>query len=428
MPKQPERFPTGPFDEIVQRARLLRATVRESNYAYVNQKTLTLPMPQLQCLVLTYERTGFYFGPKISFETWKQINKWFGGVTHQLKELYLSQIHPQWDDKIFTNLTHLQLNSPHTTTRPSRLLRILSLCPTMEYLDIVNCFSQPPKDHSADVSTDTDSGDDGAADRSSLVVMRRLLYLHFDDSESHSFSSFLSRIVCPVLETMIICARSMASIISFVDTLALQDTSSQASNGSGTRRPVPPLKLVRYHQIETVELAGHLCFEEKFYNDLFSSCSQLKCLKLEALQMGIPGNEFQVGRRNQKNTTYYMSPSAVIVILSGVIKATLCPYLIELHLQGHFETFTRQLIQWLRSRAGEQRRLRRLVVYRPYYYHEDQKPLPARSRSQIEDLLEEADPTDQSKETRLVWGYSKALEYESDMALWDIGAMEPEER
>ncbi|KAG8804304.1 hypothetical protein FRC17_006002, partial [Serendipita sp. 399] len=215
-------FPINHFNEIIRRSRFLHATVKDEDAAYVNYKTLDKPMPHLRCLIFSYSTNpGFGTIGNIALNLWRRSKRWFEGVTPQLRELYLSNIHAPWDDRIYSNLTHLQLCNPITKATPQQLLRILSLCPGMEYLDISNCFSQPFQG----VPTLIVNGDGGNNSESTTVVtLERLWYLHFDESEAEPFSRFLSRMICPALETLIICAPTLDALVSFTDAMTLADT------------------------------------------------------------------------------------------------------------------------------------------------------------------------------------------------------------
>ncbi|KAG8815287.1 hypothetical protein FRC17_000763 [Serendipita sp. 399] len=112
-PHPPTVFPVNHFRKIIQRAQFLEACVKDDNTAYVNHETLDQSMPHLHCLILSYS----YHSPKPYFVDgavgpWRELTQWFGGVAPRLKELYLSQIHAPWDDRIYSNLTHLQLSNP----------------------------------------------------------------------------------------------------------------------------------------------------------------------------------------------------------------------------------------------------------------------------------------------------------------------------
>ncbi|KAG8810985.1 hypothetical protein FRC17_002673 [Serendipita sp. 399] len=250
-------FPINHFREITQRARFLEACVNDDDTAYVNHETLNRPMAHLHCLILSYS----YHSPNPYFidgavGPWKELTQWFGGVTPQLKELYLSQIHAPWDDRIYSNLTHLQLSNPFTKARPHQLLRILARCPMMEYLDIANCFSRSLQGVSI---LRVDDGRTNSDELLTFVTLKRLWYLHFDESDDDPFSRFLSRIHCPALETLVICAPTLASFTAFTDSMA-----PQPSFDNREIKISQPLEIFRSFFSRTTRVTFSMCSSKQF--------------------------------------------------------------------------------------------------------------------------------------------------------------------
>ncbi|KAG8855922.1 hypothetical protein FRB91_001543 [Serendipita sp. 411] len=236
-------FPLHHFNKIIQNSKLIWALVRNEETAYFNHSTLTLPMPHLQCLILSIPRRMRMKGPKqLIISTpgqWEDLKQWFGGVTPQLKEVYLDEISAPWEDRIYANLTHLQLNSPYYKVRPYQLLRILLHCPTMEYLDIVKCLSAPDETEvpfinrreSREINI-SNKAQSTAVDKLPLVTLSKLWYLHLDEPDSEAFSKFLPRIVCPALESLTICASNVLCLVSFTEAMMLHDDRDGPDNNT----------------------------------------------------------------------------------------------------------------------------------------------------------------------------------------------------
>ncbi|KAG8823565.1 hypothetical protein FRC19_003584 [Serendipita sp. 401] len=527
-------FPLRHFNEIVQNSRLIQAFVKNDETAYVNHKTLALPMPHLQCLILStaprYAMCGFggFGGLPLQIDStlghWENLKKWFDGVTPQLKEVYLTQINAPWEDRIYANLTHLQLNSPPNKVKPYQFLRILSRCPTMEYLDIVRCLSAAVPIPSPFINMgnleERNDLQSTTIEQLPLVTLSKLWYLHFDEPDPEAFSTFLPRIVCPALESLTICASSMSSLVSFTQAMALHAMTLYSGpdrpdvNGAqpveafrsffsrtanlkfstcpsyqltfiggfagalscdnarwirrghsiekcsvsgwsfscnfgdlypphgrhhaSETRPAPISFLdqaeslgVRYDQIELVDIAGHIDVGEAFYQDIFSRCLRLKVLKFHPRNAEVGDRS----RRRPKNQKSYMTPKAVAEILTKVIKDNLCPELEQLQLKADFMHCTRELTQWLRSRARKHRKLKKVVVdgsqeqyLGPNFSVKFQGTLPERTRSQIEATLAGSDPSSGSEETGLIWEPPKQYILEGFSQPRDDKQADPEEQ
>ncbi|KAG8839157.1 hypothetical protein FRC18_000544 [Serendipita sp. 400] len=205
-------IPLDAFERILPRARSIRGTMGGDDTSYISHRSLKHPMPFLRDLSITGQAAwGNPALDNITRQAIKEGGKWFSGFTPLLKEVDLSHVHAPWDDPIYSNLTHLRLNSPFTRILVSELLRILKHCPTLEYLDIVNCLSlnnvtgfghmaYPP------VHTDDRYGDEAPDYLSPAVALNKLRYLHLDEHDSTMYAKFLSRISCPALQTVVICA------------------------------------------------------------------------------------------------------------------------------------------------------------------------------------------------------------------------------
>ncbi|KAG8832485.1 hypothetical protein FRC17_001260 [Serendipita sp. 399] len=215
---------------------------------YVTYKTLAQPMPFLWRLCLTkspdpslYPTPGLVMGmrPPMNEKDMEYTTKpitWFSGVTPNLKELDFTHIHAPWHDPIYANLTRLRINTPETRLKVSQLLRVLRQCPSMEYLELTECFSRPPRHAVIGPATAPhmpqlfqlqqlqqmqqlgmqgqiqQAIEDDIGKDLFRVDLPKLWYLHLQESTSASSSHILSYITCPRLETLALCAPGSSSI------------------------------------------------------------------------------------------------------------------------------------------------------------------------------------------------------------------------
>ncbi|KAG8855923.1 hypothetical protein FRB91_001544 [Serendipita sp. 411] len=216
-------LPSSRFNQIVQRAKSLRAIFGAGPSSYVTNKTLTLPMPYLRRLSLFKGPGGPGMHPSMMHpfrttfppgssgnnkENQTKLATWFGGSTPYLKELDLSCIHAPWNDPIYSKLTHLRINVPDTRAKISELLRILRRCPDMEYLDLSEVIAR----RLAVVDEDEQGIYD--TDKKQLPVeLNKLWYLHVQESGPGAIvSDLLSVITCPRLETLVICSSTQSAL------------------------------------------------------------------------------------------------------------------------------------------------------------------------------------------------------------------------
>ncbi|KAG8795768.1 hypothetical protein FRC17_008081 [Serendipita sp. 399] len=168
---------------------------------------------------------------------------WFNGVTPNLRELDLAYIHAPWNDPIYSNLTRLRICLPDTRLKVSQLLRILRQCPSMEYLDLTECFSAPPRPGTSSLALPPhpqvvqqqhiqalgvqgqalETIDDDIGKGLHRVDLPKLWYLQLQESVSASSSYILSYIICPRLETLALCAMGPSSIAANIRVLDESD-------------------------------------------------------------------------------------------------------------------------------------------------------------------------------------------------------------
>ncbi|KAG8815288.1 hypothetical protein FRC17_000764 [Serendipita sp. 399] len=98
-------------------------------------------------------------------------------------------------------------------------------------------------------------GDRGSSNElPALVTLKRLWYLHFDESDDDPFSKFLSRIHCPALETLVICAPTLASFAAFTDSMT-----PQPSSDNPEIEIIRPLEIFRSFFSRTTRMAFSMC-------------------------------------------------------------------------------------------------------------------------------------------------------------------------
>ncbi|KAG9054699.1 hypothetical protein FS842_004415 [Serendipita sp. 407] len=474
-----DAFPAEKFNEIVQRSKSLEATLGDKRvglpFTYEN---LLRPMPYLHCLSLNYSSGGFgSFRSRAKRLDFRKLTAhWFQGTTPRLRELYLNNISAPCDDQIYFNLTHLRLNLPPIKFTTHQLLRILARCPRMEYLDLIKCFDGDlvMEEHSVD-KVDDDREEYALPP---LVELKHLWYLHFDEVINRAFSDFFSRIACPELETLVICASDMSCFDSMARSVVLQDQihstgllgslfprtsqlqfsfcpsnqftavgrineraphnttrrirkakATKESPGIGwsfscTVAPYPPsdpgmnynqakfLLLAEslglsYTRIELVQIKSTTSLDDDFYRDIFTRCTNLKCLKLHPQSPPSLDSAFDFGSPYESydpipHLQTPLNPKEAMKVLTGAISSHLCPQLGELHLKGAFGSLVEELTQWLQSRAERHHRLRLVVVEMSGELMFDTQVVTEKARAAIESALEYVSPT-VAERSGLVW-------------------------
>ncbi|KAG8824268.1 hypothetical protein FRC17_009135, partial [Serendipita sp. 399] len=176
------------FHTAMQRAASLRVNIGPAEQYLCNSITMSLPMPHLQSFTIVDPPED----PTVAWDV-----EWFSGICPSLRELDLEFYHPQWDDsRILSNLVNLRLSNPSEPLNSSQLLRILRRCPTLEFLDVVHGLSVP-------LNNNTDL---------QPVKLLSLWYLHIETIDETAFTNLLSNIICPMLETLILCAPGLTSL------------------------------------------------------------------------------------------------------------------------------------------------------------------------------------------------------------------------
>ncbi|KAG8820654.1 hypothetical protein FRC17_010083 [Serendipita sp. 399] len=227
-------FPPSFFNSIVQRAKSLRATVGENASFYVTYKTLSQPMPSLWRLSLSkFPRSipppGFPTTPQPVLNegdreySTKPIT-WFGGITPNLRELDFAYIHAPWSDPIYSKLTYLRIYKPEIKLKLSQLLRILRACPSIEYLDLTECFIRPQSPQQTLV--------DDASKSLFRLDLPNLWYLHLQESIPASSPYLLAYITCPRLETLVLCSVDPSFIAGNVVAVDCGDFDYYSAQGS----------------------------------------------------------------------------------------------------------------------------------------------------------------------------------------------------
>lgn len=181
------------FDGIVTRSATLDAFIGEGTRFYVTQKTLNLPMPYLKTLRLMAEGTAtgsqsFSFSPTLTIEP--ILFPMFGKETPSLREVYFENIHAQWGDPIYKNLTKLRLSHPIQRATVPQILRILESCPRIANLQLKGCLQGDPP---LTVNNTVD------LDNRPVVRLSRMNYFHLEDSDSIPIVELLTSLSLPPL-------------------------------------------------------------------------------------------------------------------------------------------------------------------------------------------------------------------------------------
>ncbi|KAG8820653.1 hypothetical protein FRC17_010082 [Serendipita sp. 399] len=237
--------PRDVLHKMALRAKSIRATVGRNDSYYMSYDILNTPAPLLQELFLSVERQWNLPSLDYSPEDSKtESGKWFNGVTPLLRVLDLSTIHAPWNDPVYSNLTSLRLNAPQIKIQLPELLRILRRCPTLEFLDLTDCFSSPRASglfgtfggtypsanqvYSRPIADTDHFVEESNNPVSSCVVLHNLQYLHIDESDPAVYTDLLSRISFPALQTLVVCSPDLECL-------------TQLDSLRGTQRPVESL-------------------------------------------------------------------------------------------------------------------------------------------------------------------------------------------
>ncbi|KAG8757525.1 hypothetical protein FRC14_001971 [Serendipita sp. 396] len=414
-----DAFPAEKFNEMVQRSKSLEATLGDKRvglpFTYEN---LLRPMPYLHCLSLNYSSGGFgSFRSRAKHLDFRKLTAhWFQGTTPRLRELYLNNISAPCDDQIYFNLTHLRLNLPPIKFTTHQLLRILARCPRMEYLDLIKCFDGDlvMGEHGVD------EVDDGREEYAlpPLVELKHLCMSRARNSRHlrvrHVFTA-VGRIneraphnTTRRIRKATATKESPGIGWSFSCTVAPYLPSDPDIDYNQAKFLLLAESLgLSYTRIELVEIKSTTSLDDDFYRDIFTRCTNLKCLKLHPQSPPSLDSAFDFGSPYESydpipHLQTPLNPKEAMKVLTGAIGSHLCPQLGELHLKGAFGLLVEELTQWLQSRAECHHRLRLVVVEMSGELMFDTQVVTEEARAAIESALEYVSPM-VAERSGLVW-------------------------
>jgi hypothetical protein len=193
-PKPPKLISQSEVDQVISNCASLDGIIERKSECYISEQTLTKPMPHLRRLNLS---TTYFFHDSDSSDSLTEPLVMpfpiFAHSTPLLRDISFDRFHANWADPIYQNLTKISLIRPKSPASPSDILRILTACPDLEHLNLIDCFSNEKSTMKITNTTAMAKQMPEIGHRNDkLTELRKLRHLHVQNYRNDSISDFLS--------------------------------------------------------------------------------------------------------------------------------------------------------------------------------------------------------------------------------------------
>ncbi|KAG8824270.1 hypothetical protein FRC17_009137 [Serendipita sp. 399] len=323
-------LPVSRFDQIVPRAKSLRAMVGGEPSFYVTYETLSRPMPHLKRLSLIKDPGNIPWTP--------------GG--QKLEYLDLTEC----------VIRHSGEADPYRQWGPM-------------YAPLYPTIAQELEKVANEAERDGETLMEGFP----RIELKNLWYCHLQEPEPKSISDILSAIVCPRLETLVLCSSNAPLFGKVFNTMGKVHENFATTRHFPPQRNMDPfyqnrqLRLLSdleatgmyYDRIEKIDIGGRSGYTDEFYEGIFTQFYNLRRLRLRL----VPRSEVNTigGWGVMQGPPNGPAPKTAMEILSADITDCRCPRLEEVHISW-FSSTARELADWVEMRAAKVAKLKKLVV------------------------------------------------------------------